>query len=142
MQRDQVEFETAVLVDLRVLQRQPCGDCVKLALRLRERNTGFEPCDGGIVVILAVSHRTTIVERAQKEEINLIRRLRIRAQMRAKSRRHHAHDSRMEIVYLDLPADDLFITAEPPLPEFVTDHHVPYLARFIRQASQEWLDAE
>src|SRR5215468_9593332 len=62
--------------------------------------------------------------------------------MRAKSRRHHAHDGRIEVVHLDLPADDLLIAAEPSLPEFVTDHHVPDLAYFIRQAPQEWLNAK
>src|SRR5262245_52005209 len=132
-----MEFETAVLVDLRVLQRQTCGDCVKLALGLRERHAGLEPRDGGIVVVLAVGHRACIVERTQKAEVNLIGHVRVRSQMRAKSRRHHAHDGWIEVVYLDLPADDLSVAAEPPLPEFVTDHHVPDLAYFIWQAPQE-----
>src|SRR5262245_50667180 len=130
-----MEFEIAVLIDPRVLPRQSCGDCVKLALGLRERHAGFEPRDGGVVMVLAVSHRTPIVERTQKEEINLIGQVRVRSQVYAKARRHHADNGWMEVVYLDLPADDLLVAAEPPLPEFVTDHHVPDFAYFIRQAS-------
>src|SRR5262249_5112758 len=142
MERDQVEFEPAVLIDLRVLQRHSHGDCVQLALGLRERHAGFEPRNGGIVMILAVRYRAPIVERTQKEKVNLIGHVRARFQMRAKSRRHHAHDGRIEVVYLDLPADDMLIAAKLPLPEFVTDHYVPDLAYFIRQAPQEWLNAK
>src|SRR5262245_51822727 len=131
-----MEFEIAVLIDHRMLLRQSCGDRVKLALSLRERHAGFKPRDGGIVMVLAVSHRTPIVERTQKEEVNLIWQVRVRSQVDAKARRHHAHYSRINVINLDLPADDLLVAAQPPLPEFVTDHHVPDFSYFIRQASQ------
>src|SRR5215471_13487372 len=62
--------------------------------------------------------------------------------MRSEPRWHHAHDCRIEVVHLDLSADDLLVTAESPLPEFITDHHVPDLACFIGQTPQKWPDSE
>src|SRR5262245_35804761 len=122
--------------------RQPRGDSIEFALSLRERYAGFQPRDGRIVVVLAVSNRASIFERTEKEEVNLLGHVYARTQMHLKVRRHNPDDSWLEVIHIDLPSDDLPIAAEPPLPELVTDHHVPDLACFVRKASQEWLDSE
>ena len=126
VERDHVEPDAGIPVDLRILPRQICGDGVYLALGTFERDSGSQPRDRGEGMIAAAGSQTVSGQRSQKEEINSLRQVCSRPQVHSETSRHHGHHGRVEVVHFDLPADDLLVASEPRLPELVTDHHVPH----------------